>query len=301
MILGAIDIGSNAARLLIAEVHSHENKTHYTKLNLLRIPIRLGFDVFEHGRIRREKTRLLVKTMKAFKLLLDLYEVEHFRICATSAMRDATNAREIIRRVKISSGLKIEVISGTEEANILYENHLSANLISGSTQLFVDVGGGSTEITLYIDNQVVQKESFNIGTIRLLQDHSPDSEWNRMKEFLKQQVRPIEGLQIIGSGGNINKVFSMSKIKEGKALSASFIKKLHQSMHTLTLSERMVTYNLREDRAAVIVPALHIYIHILKWSGQTEIFVPKIGLADGIIKKLHHDLEKIALSSQKTN
>lgn len=301
MILGAIDIGSNAARLLIAEVHTHNDITHYTKLNLLRIPIRLGFDVFEHGRIRREKARLLIKTMKAFKLLLDLYEVENFRICATSAMRDATNSREIIRRVKLVSGLKIEVISGTEEAHILYENHLSANLISGSTQLFVDVGGGSTEITLYINNQVVQKESFNIGTIRLLQDHSPDDEWIRMKNFLKIQVKPIEGLQIIGSGGNINKIFSMSKVKDDKALPAAFIKKLHNELEPLSLNDRMLNYNLREDRAAVIVPALHIFIHILKWAGQTEIYVPKIGLADGIIKKLHHDIEKIALSSQNPN
>ena len=295
LILGAIDIGSNAARLLIAEVQEQNGLTHYTKLNLLRIPLRLGFDVFEHGRIRRDKTRLLIKTMKTFKLLLDLYEVEHFRIYATSAMRDASNSKEIIRRVKLSSGLKIEVISGTEEANILYENHLSANLIPGNVQLFVDVGGGSTEITLYIDNEVIQKESFNIGTIRLLQDHSPDEEWQRMKLFLKTHAKNIEGLQVIGSGGNINKVFSISKMKDGKPLSVNFIKKFHAEIQPLSLEERMLRYNLREDRAAVIAPALHIYIHILKWSGRSEIFVPKIGLADGIIKKLYQDIQKTSL------
>lgn len=292
MILGAIDIGSNAARLLIVEVRRDETQTHFTKLNLLRIPLRLGFDVFENGRIGRDKIRLLIKTMKAFKIMMDLYEVEHFRICATSAMRDAANARETIRRVKLSSGLKIEVISGNEEANILYENHLSANLISGDIQLFVDVGGGSTELTLYMNDQVAQKESFNIGTIRLLQGHSPNEEWERMKLFIKTHTKGLNSLQIIGSGGNINKIFAMSKVKEGKPLSAAFIRKLHTEMESLTLHERMNLYNLREDRAAVIVPALHIFTHIIKWTGNTEIFVPKIGLADGIIKKLHHDLQR---------
>lgn len=291
MILGAIDIGSNAARLLIVEVRRDDTQTHYTKLNLLRIPLRLGFDVFENGRIGRDKIRLLIKTMKAFKIMMDLYEVEHFRICATSAMRDAANARETIRRVKLSSGLKIDVISGSEEASILYENHLSANLISGDIQLFVDVGGGSTELTLYMNDQVVQKESFNIGTIRLLQGHSPNEEWERMKLFIKTHTKGLISLQIIGSGGNINKIFAMSKIKEGKPLTAAFIRKLHTELEFLSLHERMNLYNLREDRAAVIVPALHIFTHIIKWTGNTQIFVPKIGLADGIIKKLHHDLE----------
>ena len=291
MILGAIDIGSNAARLLIAEVRRDDTETHYTKLNLLRIPLRLGFDVFENGRIGRDKVRLLIKTMKAFKIMMELYEVEHFRICATSAMRDATNARETIRRVKLSSGLKIEVISGSEEANILYENHLTANLISGDIQLFVDVGGGSTELTLYMNDQVVQKESFNIGTIRLLQGHSPNEEWERMKVFIKNHTKGLSGLQIIGSGGNINKIFALSKVKDGKPLTAAFIRKLHTELEFLSLHERMNLYNLREDRAAVIVPALHIFTHIIKWTGHTEIFVPKIGLADGIIKKLQHDIE----------
>ena len=172
------------------------------------------------------------------------------------------------------------------------KNHLSANLIPGNVQLFVDVGGGSTEITLYIDNEVIQKESFNIGTIRLLQDHSPDEEWQRMKLFLKTHAKNIEGLQVIGSGGNINKVFSISKMKDGKPLSVNFIKKFHAEIQPLSLEERMLRYNLREDRAAVIAPALHIYIHILKWSGRSEIFVPQIGLADGIIKKLYQDIQK---------
>lgn len=298
MILGAIDIGSNAARLLVAEVNRKDQETNYTKLNLLRIPIGLGFDVFENGRIGREKSRLLVKTMKAFKLLMDLYEVQHFRICATSAMRDAKNTREIIRRVKLSTGLKIEVISGPEEASILYENHLSANLISGNTQLFVDVGGGSTELTLYHNLEVIHKESFNVGTIRMLKNPNAESEWLRMKEFLKSQTKELASVQLIGSGGNINKAFSLSKIKEGKPLSLNFIKSLHRDISKLSINERMQQFNIREDRAIVLPPALHIFSNIIKWSGQSEIYVPKIGLADGIIKKLHQDLEKITLSSQ---
>jgi exopolyphosphatase / guanosine-5'-triphosphate,3'-diphosphate pyrophosphatase len=295
MILGAIDIGSNAARLLIADMSATTDSQQFTKLNLLRIPLKLGFDVFENGRIGKDKARMLLKTMKTFKLLLNVYEVEHFKIYATSAMRDAQNSKEIIRRVKLSTGLKIEVISGSEEANILYQNHLSANLISGKTQLFVDVGGGSTELTLYHEHEVIQKESFNVGTIRLLKQPKENSEWHLMKEFLKEHTHKHPNLQIIGSGGNINKVFSMSKTKDGKPLSLSFIQKIYKELEPMSVNERMLAYQLREDRAAVITPALKIFANILKWSQQKEIYVPKIGLADGIIKKLHQDLQNIHL------
>ncbi len=290
MILGAIDIGSNAARLLIADMSTYKNNQQFTKLNLLRIPLQLGFDVFENGRIGRDKARMLLKTMKMFKLMLHLYQVEHFRICATSAMRDAQNAKEIIRRVKLSTGLKIEIISGQEEANILYQNHLTANLISGETQLFADVGGGSTELTLYMNHTVVQKESFNVGTIRLLKQPLESEEWNRMKLFLREHTGNLNDLQIIGSGGNINKIFSISKTKEGKPLPLNFIKKLSAELEPLSIAERMAMYQLREDRASVIVPALKIFTQILKWSNHPEIYVPKIGLADGIIKKLHQEI-----------
>lgn len=293
MNIAAIDIGSNAARLLINKVTTKNNETTFSKVNLLRIPLKLGFDVFKHRSISAERTKMLMDTLSVFKDLMNLYEVKHFRACATSAMRDAENSKEIIRTVKKDLGINIEIISGEEEAEILYQNHLSANLISGKKQLFVDVGGGSTEITLYIDHEVIEKQSFNIGTIRLINGPIPKEEWDRFKKFMKESIRPVKGLQVIGSGGNINKVFSLSKTKEGKAVPAHFLKYILKELEPLSLSKRIKLYNLREDRAAVIVPAMQIYINLMKWGELEEIYVPKIGLADGIIKKLHADLSKI--------
>lgn len=283
MRLASIDIGSNAARLLIAEIKS---PTEYSKLNLLRIPLQLGFDVFETGKISPEKTEIFIKTMQVFKELMEIYKVEDYRICATSAMRDASNAKDVVGKIEISTGLKIEIISGDEEASILYENHLSSNLSDEPFQAFMDVGGGSTEITLYGNQQLIKKHSFNIGTIRVLNDHSSDFEWQQMKEFCKTHLKS-QSFQLIGSGGNINKIFSMSKNKDGEPVSLNFIKKLHSALEPLTLDERVQQFNLREDRANVIVPALHIFLHIMKWGGCNQIFVPKIGLADAIVKKLY--------------
>lgn len=285
MKLASIDIGSNAARLLIADIKS---PTDFSKLNLLRIPLQLGFDVFETGKISPEKKELFIKTMKVFKDLMNIYNVEDFRICATSAMRDAENAEEITRVILENTGLTVEIISGDEEASILYENHLSSNLHDEPYQAFVDVGGGSTEITLYGNQKLIQKHSFNIGTIRILNDHSPDEEWQQMKEFCKTHLKS-QPFQLIGSGGNINKIFSMSKTKEGEPVGLNFIKKLHQNLSKLSLEQRIRQYNLRADRANVIVPALHIYSNIMKWGDCKEIYVPKIGLADGIVKKLYAD------------
>lgn len=285
MKLASIDIGSNAARLLIAEIKS---PTDYSKLNLLRIPLQLGFDVFETGKISPEKTETFVKTMQVFKELMEIYKVQDYRVCATSAMRDASNSTEVASMIESETGLKIEIISGDEEASILYENHLSSNLSDEPFQAFVDVGGGSTEITLYGNQQLIQKHSFNVGTIRVLNDHSSDFEWQQMKEFCKKYLK-TERFQLIGSGGNINKIFSMSKNKDGQPISLNYIKKIHSILEPLTVEERIHQYNLREDRANVIVPALHIYMHIMKWGSCDQIFVPKIGLADAIVKKLYAD------------
>lgn len=292
MIIAAIDIGSNAARLLINKVIRRDNETLFSKLNLLRIPLKLGFDVFKNQTISEEKTEMFIQTMSIFQDLMKLYQVDHYRACATSAMRDASNGKEILKRVKKELGMEIEIISGLEEAEILNENHKSANLISGEKQLFVDVGGGSTEITLYIKNEVVEKESFNVGTIRMLNGPIPDEEWERFKSFMKSKIKPIKGIQVIGSGGNINKVFSLSKTKEGKAIPAHFLKFIHKELEPLSISKRMKRYNLREDRATVIVPAMQIFQSLLKWGGLDEIYVPRIGLADGIVKKLYIDLSK---------
>lgn len=290
MILAAIDIGSNAVRLLINDVTIYsDGKADFTKLTLLRIPLRLGFDVFKDGAIAPKKRQKLVDTIKIYKLLMDVYEVEDYRACATSAMRDATNGAEIIKEIKQETGIDIRVISGHEEADIIYETHIAENLNMDSSYLYIDVGGGSTEVTLFSNNQTIFKESFNIGTIRLLNDAVTDEQWNYVKQFIKRETKNYRPLKAIGSGGNINKTFSISKTKEGKALSIQLLKDYYKELSMYSLEERKHIYNLRADRADVIVPALNIYISIMRWAGADRIFVPKIGLADGLIKMMYQE------------
>ncbi|MDI9319632.1 MAG: hypothetical protein QM530_04065 [Phycisphaerales bacterium] len=285
MILAAIDIGSNAARLLISDAIPYENGVvDYTKLTLLRIPLRLGFEVFEKGIISPEKAKQLIASMKAYKLLMDIYKVESYRACATSAMRDARNGKQIIKDVLDETDIRIEIIAGQEEANIIYETHIAENLSSGKSYLYVDVGGGSTEITLFSDNHIVFKESFNIGTIRMLNKSVTDEQWNHMKWYIKTHTTKHQPLVAIGSGGNINKIFSLSKKKEGKPLPLELLRDYFRELSASTVAERMHLYNFRADRADVIVPALEIFIAIMRWSGASEIYVPRIGLADGLIK-----------------
>lgn len=291
MILAAIDIGSNAARLLITETSVYTDGTvDYTKLNLLRIPLRLGIDVFEKGYITPERRDKLVETMKVYKHLMSVYNVAAYKACATSAMRDAANGKEILQQIKKETGLDIQVITGLEEANIVYETHIAENLAPNKSYLYVDVGGGSTEVTLFADNHTIFKESFNIGTIRLLHRSVTDEKWDQMKWYIKTHTKEHQPVEVIGSGGNINKIFSISKRKEGKPLSLELLKDYHKELGSSTLEERMHRYNLRIDRADVIVPALQIYISVMRWSGAEEIYVPKIGLADGLIKMLYKEL-----------
>jgi exopolyphosphatase/guanosine-5'-triphosphate,3'-diphosphate pyrophosphatase len=296
LILAAIDIGSNAARLLISDATLYKNGVvDYTKLTLLRIPLRLGFDVFEKGIIPPEKERQLIDSMKAYKLLMDIYKVESYRACATSAMRDAKNGAQIIKDVLDETGINIEIIGGHEEANIIYETHIAENLSTEKSYLYIDVGGGSTELTLFSENHIVFKESFNIGTIRMLNKSVTDEQWNQMKWYVKTHTANLHPLVAIGSGGNINKIFSISKKKEGKPLSLDVLKNYYRELSATTVAERMHLYNFRADRADVIVPALEIFIAIMRWSGANEIYVPRIGLADGLIKIQYADRIKQGL------
>ena len=291
MILAAIDIGSNAARLLITEVNPYAtNEVDYTKLNLVRVPIQLGYDVFEQGYIGEEKKKNFIETMKAFKILMDVYKVTAYKACATSAMRDAKNANEIIEQIKVEVGLEIKVISGQEEASILYETHFAEQLENKNASLYIDVGGGSTELTLFADKKIIFKESFNIGTIRLLSLKITPKHWDSIKNFIKNEIDKYQPIQLIGSGGNINKIFSMSKTKEGKPLKYKYLKDALSDLSELTIAERVHKFNLKDDRAAVIVTALEIYTAVMKWTRSNEIFVPKIGLADGLIKLLYAEL-----------
>jgi exopolyphosphatase / guanosine-5'-triphosphate,3'-diphosphate pyrophosphatase len=290
--LAAIDIGSNAARLLITDIVSvPDSSPEFLKVALVRVPLRLGFDVFDRGDISGSRAEKLVKTIKSYKLLLDVYEVKHLKACATSAMRDASNAAEIIKKVKTDTGIQIHIISGEEEASFIYENHIAENMKTDESYLYIDVGGGSTELTFFSDGQLIFKESFNIGTIRLLKNQVTEANWAEMKDFIKSKTKGYHHVTAIGSGGNINKIFSISKRKDGKPLQLDLLRDYYKEFSTMSLPQRMSLYKMREDRADVIVPALLIYINVMRWVDTEEIYVPKIGLADGLIHSLYEEVK----------
>ena len=291
MILGAIDIGSNAARLLICEVVKHGNETEFNKLNLIRIPLRLGFDVFEKGYIGFRKKKMFLNTMNAFSALMKVYEVDHYIACATSAMREASNSKEIIKEIRVETGVKVEVISGDLEAEIIYENHIAELLDANKSYLYIDVGGGSTEVTLFHKAAVAFQKSFNIGTVRILTNKVEDAVWEDLKQTLKEIGRTYPKMIAIGSGGNINKIYSMINSKNLKSIPVEVIREFHRVLEPMTVEERMQTYLFKRDRADVIVPALNIYAYTMKWANIDEIHVPKIGLADGLINHLYEQVK----------
>ncbi len=291
MRLAAIDIGSNAARLLISDVIPNGSpQPEFSKLNLIRVPLRLGFDVFEYKRISPAREEMIVKTMQAYKHLMDVYSVTSYKAIATSAMRDAENAREIIEKVWLQTGIRIEVISGDQEAAVIYQTNIIENLDRDHFYLYIDVGGGSTELTFFDEKQIAAKHSFDIGTIRLIKNQVLNGQWEEMKDYIKDKIRNQKNIMAIGSGGNINKIFSMSKRKDGRPLSIQLLKDYYNELNSVPLGERMKLYKLREDRADVILPALQIYINVMRWSNAEEIFVPKIGLVDGLIHQLYMEI-----------
>lgn len=292
MKLAAIDIGSNAARLLISEVIDQpgSSKPLFNKINLVRVPLRLGFDVFEKGEISKPRLGMIIQTMKAYSHLMNVYGVKHLKACATSAMRDARNSADVIRKVKLETGIGISIISGDDEASYIYDNHIAENLDKDHSYLYIDVGGGSTELTYFADGKLRYKESFNIGTIRLLKNMVTEAHWDELRDHLKSNTKSKWPVIAIGSGGNINKIFSISKRKDGKPLSLDLLKDYYKEFSSFTLEERIRIYKLREDRADVMVPALQIYINVMRWAGIEEIYVPKIGLADGLIQSLYEEL-----------
>ena len=293
MILAAIDIGSNAARLLISDVQKvKDGKPAFNKLNLVRVPLRLGFDVFGTKIISPEKKLMLVETMRSFRHLMNAYNVEALKACATSAMRDAENAKEIIATVQKEAGILIEVIDGDMEANLIYENHVAENMDNDHSYMYIDVGGGSTEISFFSNGILIYKKSFNIGTIRILKNMVTSAHWEELKNTIKAVTKDQKEVVAIGSGGNINKVFSLSKRKEGRPLSLELLKEYLDELEPMTIRQRILKYSLRDDRADVIVPALQIYVNAMRWAGAQEIYVPKIGLADGLIQHLWEEVKK---------
>jgi exopolyphosphatase/guanosine-5'-triphosphate,3'-diphosphate pyrophosphatase len=285
----AIDIGSNAMRLLFANVYETKNGPVFYKDELVRVPVRLGEDAFLTGKISEEKATLLVKTMTAMKLLMEIHKVNGYKACATSAMRDSSNGAEIIQRVYDACGIKIEILSGEAEASVIMKYPLGqAGIDPNGSYLYIDVGGGSTEFALIDKGIMVRKRSANIGTLRLLNDQVEDKEWKGLMLWLTDIKNEYPKLEAIGVGGNINKVMKMYG-KQGKIyLTPTLLRRVMNHIDSLSMAERIRDMGLKPDRADVIVPAMRIYVNALKWAGVEKILVPKQGLVDGLISELYY-------------
>lgn len=293
----AIDIGSNAVRLLIKRVDSRTDNPEWKlkKLLLLRVPLRLGFDVFSKGEVSVKKSENLVRLMKAYRQLMKIYDVECFRACATSAMRDASNGPSLLKKIKKEADINVEIIAGEEEAKIIYDNHLERGGHDSGAFLYVDVGGGSTELNFLENGSLKASRSYNIGTVRELSGRVRPTERTAMLEFLESLASSHPEITIIGSGGNINKLYKMAKIKnqDTNSFPVSELAKLYHTLEPLTIEQRMDRYGMRADRADVIIPAAKIFLRIASVTGATEIIVPSIGVADGIIDGLYlADIQK---------
>jgi len=282
----AIDIGSNAVRLLLSGVFEDGHSATFRKMSLIRMPIRLGDDAFTQKHISENKVTQLVKTMVGFNHLIDSFQPLDFMACATSAMREAENGPQIRGQILNESGINVEIING-KEAQIIFENKSSDMLGGNNAYLYADIGGGSTEITLFFQGRIITTESFNIGTIRLLEGLVTKAYWKKMRQWLKNYTAPYSSIAAIGSGGNINKVFRLANSKIGKPLSDDKMMKVRRFLKYFTVEQRIRELGLRPDRADVIIPALDIYIKIMKWAGIRKIYVPQIGLADGIVRILY--------------
>lgn len=286
----AIDIGSNAARLLIKSIDRDAvQEKRFKKEMLLRVPLRLGFDVFSIGELSPKKADKLRRLMKAFRQLMKIYEVDDYRACATSAMRDARNGQEIIKAIEKDTRIRIEIIDGQEEAQMIYNNHLECLEDRQGNYMYVDVGGGSTEINLLTHGELIYSASYNIGTVRMLSNAVKDGVWQQMEQEIKRAIAGFLTVNLIGSGGNINKLFRLvdKKDKRQQLLPVDSLKAIYETLHPLTAEERMEAFNLKPDRADVIVPAAEIFLKIAEWVHAEYIYVPIIGLSDGIIDSLY--------------
>lgn len=286
----AIDIGSNAVRLLIKHVEEDINGVpHFSKVLLLRVPLRLGFDVFAMGKISEKKEKDMIRLMKSYRHLIKIYDVDNYRACATSAMRDAENGMYIIKRIRKKTDIPIEIIDGQEEAKMIYNNHIEQMEDRKGNYMYVDVGGGSTEINLLSQGELVCSRSYNIGTVRILNQAVKESEWNRLRTDMAELALSYPQTNLIGSGGNINKLYRLAEKKDKKQLrmTVTTLRQLHESLKGLSVEERMTQFNLKPDRADVIVPAGEIFLTIADLMQATYIYVPVIGLSDGIIDSLY--------------
>jgi exopolyphosphatase/guanosine-5'-triphosphate,3'-diphosphate pyrophosphatase len=286
----AIDIGSNAVRLLISNIIEQKGKpTLFKKSSLVRVPIRLGSDVFINREISKENEQRLIDTMSAFKLLMKSHKVTTYKACATSAMREADNGVQVVQLIKKHSKIKIDIIGGEDEAAIIAATDLHSYIDDGKTYLYVDVGGGSTEFSIIHHGQNITSKSFKIGTVRLLNDIVQKETWLDLETWIKNHTKNFEKIDLIGSGGNINKIFKISGKMLGKPLTYFYLTSYYNKLQTYSYEERITELDLNQDRADVIIPATRIYLSAMKWSGAKDIYVPKIGLSDGIIKSVYYN------------
>lgn len=285
----AIDIGSNAMRLLISNIVEQEGKEpQFNKSSLVRVPIRLGQDAFTVGEITDENIERMIDAMKAYKLLMKVHKVEKYMACATSAMREAYNGKEVADLIEAESGIKIDIIDGKKEAAIIASTDLHHLVKTDQTYLYVDVGGGSTEFSLFANGKIVASKSFKNGTVRLLNNMVNDVVWLEIEKWIKTVCEPYETITLIGSGGNINKLFKMSGKQQEKPLSYFYVNSQYQFLNGLSYEQRIAELGLNPDRADVIIYAVRIYLNAMKWSGARNIYVPKIGLSDGIVKAMYY-------------
>ncbi|MGI9527867.1 MAG: exopolyphosphatase [Weeksellaceae bacterium] len=287
--LAAIDVGSNAMRLLVNTIYDDGEQITFNKTSLVRAPIRLGREAFTDQTISKDNQKRMIKAMKAFRLLMDVHGVQDYSAYATSAMREVKDSAKMISKIKDKAGIDLEIIDGHKEGNIIFETELKAYVKDENNYLYVDVGGGSTECTLLANKKVITTKSFKVGTVRWLEGKVGE-------DYLKKEVKPwivenckgYDNIELIGSGGNINHIYKQSDVKKGRPLSNRYLNKQRKIISALSFEDRLTIYNMKEDRADVIVPALEIYCSILSYAKARKIHVPKIGLADGMIQYMYH-------------
>lgn len=282
----AIDIGSNAVRLLIADIIENNASVSFKKNTLIRVPLRLGDDAFLNHELSDRKKGDLMKTMQAFRGLMDVYKVTAYQAYATSAMREAINGPSVVLEIKNETNIDIEIVTGQKEAKIIYSSHVEKNIDKSKTYLYCDVGGGSTELSLFSEGDLLASRSFNLGTIRILDNQDKEETWNEMHDFIREHTRAHKNISGIGTGGNINKLYRMSEEKDGAPMSFNKLKSLYSYLNSFSLKDRINVLGLNQDRADVIIPACEIYISVMKWAGIKNIYVPTVGLVDGIIQTL---------------
>jgi len=282
----AIDIGSNAIRLLIADIKQNGNLVSFKKNTLIRVPVRLGDDAFLDKKISAKKIEELLKTMVAFRNLIDVYKVSDYMACATSAMREASNGSSIVSLIKSEAGIDLQIVEGQREADIIYASHIEESFDRKKNYLYIDVGGGSTELSVFSKGEMIASCSFNLGGIRILDNQDKDETWAEMKEWVKHQAQSNKNLSGIGTGGNINRLFRMADQKDGTAITFIKLKSIYDYLNSFSLKDRINVLGLNQDRADVIIPATEIYLSVMKWGGVKQIFVPRVGLVDGIIQIL---------------